>query len=157
DRAAALDAQFQGTVADQQAAHEDRVQASAALLPAISHTTQELLTQGNGVLPSGRFITNDGVHVYRSWMVLHQEISPNLLARTPVRRAEAAEALAGARLEIARRGLAITVTSRYYAFVTAQRHYAAAQQASDAAQRFFDISQRQERLGQVARSDTVKA
>jgi outer membrane protein TolC len=55
------------------------------------------------------------------------------------------------------RGLVVTVTRDYYAFVAAQRKYATAQLAAQQAQRFFDIAQQQERLGQVARADVVKA
>jgi outer membrane protein TolC len=76
---------------------------------------------------------------------------------TQVRKAAASEAVAKARLEIAQRGLAVTVTRNYYAFISAQRKYATAQLASQQAQRFFEIAQQQERLGQVARSDVVKA
>ncbi len=65
--------------------------------------------------------------------------------------------LAGAKVDIARRGLTVTLTQRYYALVTAERKYATAQQAVQQAQRFFDIAGQQERLGQVARADTVKA
>ncbi len=75
----------------------------------------------------------------------------------PLRKARAAEAAAHAKLEIAQRGLVVTVTRSYYAFVSAQRKYATAQQAAQQAQRFFEIAQQQERLGQVARSDVVKA
>lgn len=155
ERARHNDAQFQAAVTDAKIAVEDRVQARAALLPAFSHTTQYLGTQGDTPLKTGRFVSNDGVHLYRSWLVAHEELSPNML--TPLRRAGAAEALAEAKLEIARRGLAVTVTERYYALVTAERKYAAAQQAAQQAQRFFDIAQQQQRLGQVARADTVKA
>jgi outer membrane protein TolC len=51
----------------------------------------------------------------------------------------------------------VTVTRSYYAFVTAQRRYATAQQAAQQAKRFFDTSQQRQRLGEVARSDVVKA
>ena len=95
--------------------------------------------------------------MYRSWAVVHQEISPNTFMRTPLRKAQAAEAVAQAKLEIAQRGLAVTVTRNYYALVAAERKYATAQQASQQAARFFEIAQQQERLGQVARSDVVKA
>ena len=92
ERARRNDAQFQTSVADAQIAKEDRVQAKAAILPAFSHTTQYLGTQGDTPLKTGRFVSNDGVNMYRSWLVAHQEISPNML--TPYRRAQAAEALA---------------------------------------------------------------
>jgi outer membrane protein TolC len=76
---------------------------------------------------------------------------------TSLRRATAAEAAARARLEIAQRGLVVVVTRNYYALISAQRKYASAQQAVQQAQRFFNFAQQQERLGQVARSDVVKA
>src|SRR5206468_4930682 len=82
---------------------------------------------------------------------------PNVLMRTPLRKARAEEAAAQAKLEIAQRGLAVTVTRNYYAVAVAQRKYAAAQEAAQQAARFFDISQQQQRLGQVARSDVLKA
>ena len=91
-------------------------------------------------VPEGRFVTNDGVHVYREWAVLHQDLSPNTYLMTGVHRAQAAEAIAKAKAEIARRGLTVTVTKTYYALVVAQRKYATAQQALDQAKRFFDIA-----------------
>jgi outer membrane protein TolC len=157
DRAKTNDAQFQLAIADAQIAREDRVQAKSSLLPALSQNTAYLGTQGNGLLPSGRFVTNDGVHVYRSWGVLHQELSANTVLLTGYRRSQAVEALARAKVEIAQRGLAVTVTRNYYALVIAQRKYATAQQSVQQAMRFFDISQQAERAGQVAHSDVVKA
>src|SRR5437016_4148921 len=47
---------------DASAAHEDLLQARAAQRPTASFKSDYLGTQGNGVLPSGRFVTNDGVH-----------------------------------------------------------------------------------------------
>ncbi len=108
-------------------------------------------------VPEGRFVTNDGVHVYRQWAVLHQDLSPNTYLMTGVHRAEAAEAIAKAKAEIAARGLAVTVTKTYYALVVAQRRYATTQQALDQSKRFFSIAQDQERAGQAAHSDVVKA
>jgi len=157
ERAKKLDAQFQGTLSNAAIAHEDRVQARSSLLPGVNQTTQYLGTQGNGVLPGGRYVSNDGVHLYRSWGVVHQELSSDTLLKTGYRRAQAAEALANARVEIAQRGLALTVTRDYYTLVTSQRKYATAQQALQQAQRFLDISQAQERAGLAAHSDVVKA
>ncbi len=37
--------------------------------------SEYLGTQGNGKTPSGRFVTNDGVHMYRDWAVLHQDLT----------------------------------------------------------------------------------
>ena len=156
-RAKKLDAQFQLVVSGLAIAREDRVQARSSLLPSVSHTTQYLGTQGNGAAPSGRFVTNDGVHVYRTLGVVHQDITPETFLKTSYRRAQAAEALANAKVEIAQRGLSVTVTKNYYAFVASQRKYATSQQSVQQAQRFLDITQQQERAGQVARSDVVKA
>jgi outer membrane protein TolC len=156
-RARQVDAQYQGAITDAAVAREDRLQAKAALLPSVNELTQYLGTQGNGKLPSGRFVTNDGVHVYRSWGSVHQDITPDLFFNNTYRRAQAAEALAAAKVEIAQRGLTVTVTKDYYALVTSQRKYATAQQSLDQAQRFLQITQQQEQAGQVARSDVVKA
>src|SRR5437762_420251 len=157
DRAKQVDAPYHLAIADAAVAREDRVQAKSALLPTASHTTQYLGTQGNGRAPSGRFVTNDGVHVYRSWGIVHQDINPNTFYKSSYRRAQAAEALAAAKVEIAQRGLAVTVTRNYYALVTSQRKYATAQQSFQQAQRFLEITQQQENAGQVAHSDVVKA
>jgi outer membrane protein TolC len=157
DRAKVLDVQVKSAMADAAVAHEDRAQARSSLRPTVSGTSQYLGTQGNGVEPAGRYVTNDGVHVYRDWAVAHEDITANTFLRTNIRRAEAAEALANAKIEIAQRGLAVTVTKDYYAFVTTQRKYATAQQALQTAQRFLDNSQKLERAGQVARFDVVKA
>jgi len=157
DRARQNDAPFQSAFADARIARDDRVQARSSLLPALSATTQYLGNSPNGVNPNGRFVSLDGVKMYRAWGVVHQELSPNVLMLTPLRRARAAEAAAEAKLEIAQRGLAVTVTRIYYALVVAQRKYAATQGAAQQAGRFFEITQQQQRLGQVARSDVIKA
>lgn len=157
DRARRFDATYLSAATDAKIAHEDRIQARAAMLPNVSFTTQELLTKGNGVLPSGRYVTNDGVHVYRSWGVFHQDLSPNTYLMNGYRRASAAQALAQDRAEIARRGLTVTVTRNYYALVVAQRKYATAQQARDQAEHYLTISRDLEQGGEVAHSDVIKA
>ncbi len=148
--------QLLAAVNEANAAHEDVLQARAAQRPSVSFRSEYLGTQGNGVLPSGRFVTNDGVHLYRDWGIVHQDFTA-ALTRTGPQRAEAAEALAQARAEIARRGLAVTVTKAYYALLTAQRKYATAQQALDQAKQYLDISQSLERGGEVPHSDVVRA
>jgi len=60
-------------------------------------------------------------------------------------------------MEIARRGLMVTVTKAYYGLVNAQRKYATAQLGHDQAQHFLAITQDLERGGEVAHSDVVKA
>jgi outer membrane protein TolC len=148
---------FLAAAADAAIAREDRAQARNALLPSFSNSTQFIGNSASPGLPTGRFVSMDGVQMYREWLVAHQELSPNTFTATPLRKAQAAEAAAQAKLEIAQRGLVVTVTRIYYAFVAAQRKYATAQQGAQQAQRFFEIAQQQERLGQVARSDVVKA
>ena len=158
ERARKVDAQFQSALMAAKSAGEDRVQARNAILPSISYTSEALLTQGNGGRTSvGRFVTNDGVHVYRSWGILHEDLSPDHYLGTGYGRARAAEAIASAQAEIARRGLTLTVTRLYYALAVVQRKYATAQAARDTAQHFYTITQDAERVGQAAHSDVVQA
>ena len=156
ERARANAPQFNAAVTAAKLAHEDRIQARAALLPSVSATTQYLNTQGNGRTPNGRFVSNDGVHVYRAWGVLHEDLSVNTLTGAGYRGASAAEAVAKAQEEIARRGLQVTVTQAYYGLLVAQRKYAAAQQARDGAESVLKISEDMEKQGQVAHSDVIK-
>jgi outer membrane protein TolC len=157
ERAKQNDAQFQAASADADVASEDRVQAKAGLFPAFSATTQYLGNQANGVNPNGRFVSLDGVNMYRAWAVMRQDLSPSTFAAAPLHRAKALEVVARAKLDVAERGLAVTVTRNYYALVIAQRRYATAQQAAQQAGRFLEIARQQERLGQVAHSDAIKA
>jgi outer membrane protein TolC len=156
-RAQKNDAQFLSAGSDQRSAREDRLQARDARLPQFSARSEYLGTQGNGITPNGRFVTQDGVHVYREWAVLHQEFSANTLMGLDYKHAAAAEAIATAKAEIARRGLTVTVTKTFYALVVAQRKYATAQQALDQTRRFFQLTQDTERAGQAAHSDVIKA
>ena len=151
------DVQFLAATGDAKSAHEDRLQSRNSLLPSISDSTQFLGTQGNGKTPEGRFVTQDGVHVYREWAVVHEDLSPGNYMLTGYRRAEAAEAIAKAKLEIAQRGLNVTVTKNYYALLVAQRKYATAQQARDQAKRVLDITQQTENQGQASHSDVIKS
>jgi len=148
--------QLLSAINDANLAREDLVQARAAQGPSASFRSEYLGTQGNGVLPSGRFVSNDGVHLYRDWGIVHQDFTA-ALTKTGPQRAAAAETLAQARAEIARRGVAVTVTRAYYTLLTGQRKYATAQQALDQAKRYLDITQDLERGGEVPRSDVVRA
>ena len=142
---------------DAAVARQDYLQAKTALYPTLSGRSEYLGTEGNGKIPTSRFVTNDGVHVYREWAVAHQDLSPGTFTRVSVQRAAANEALARAKVEIARRGLNATVTKAYYSLLAAQRKYATAQQAVDQAQRALTISQDLERGREVAHSDVVKS
>jgi outer membrane protein TolC len=136
-------------------AHEDRQQVRAGFLPSLNYQNQYIYTQGNGT-PSGVFISNDGVHVYNSQAVIHQELySPS--RRAEYHQASLAEAVAQARVEIAARGLVATVVQAYYSMVVNSRRLVNSQQGVEEARRFADITQKQEKGGEVARSDVVKA
>lgn len=136
-------------------AAEDRFQAQKASLPTLSAFNQYINTQGNGT-PSGVFVANDGVHVYNEQAVVHEE-ALMLVRHGELRRAEAAEAVAKAKLEVAARGLNATVIQSYYAILSAQHHAANIQQSITEAQRFIEITMEQEKAGEAARVDVIKA
>ncbi len=156
ERARANSVQFQAALTESKVAHEDRVQARAALLPSLSYTNQYLYTEGNGT-PSGRFIGNNGVHEYLSQGDAHQALNLGLGQVAEFRRTGAAAALARAKAEIAARGLVATVVQDYYGLVVAQRKYGNAQTAATEAKNFLDLSQKLEQGGEVAHSDVIKA
>ena len=91
-RAEKYNADFLAAATDAKNAHEDTVQARNTRLPSVYYRMDYLGTQGNGTLPAGRFVTNDGVHVYRAWGVLHQDFSAPTFLGTASKRAAAAEA-----------------------------------------------------------------
>ena len=135
-------------------AREDAVQAKAALLPSLNTLNQYIYTQAHdGTVV---FVSNDGQHVYNNQLLVHGDIyAPQKLADW--RRSQAAEAVARFRSEIALRGLVAIVVSNYYGMVAAERKSANAQLSQQEAARFLDITQKQERGGEVAHSDVVKA
>ena len=136
-------------------AKEDRVQARAAALPSLNAFNQFIYTQGNHT-PSGVFVANDGVHVYNEQAVVHQELL-SAVRRGEIRRAMAAEAVARAKVEVAIRGLNFTVVQDYYAIVAAERKARNSQTSVQEAQRFFEITQKQEKGGEVAHADVIKS
>ncbi len=138
-----------------QLAVEDRVQARAALLPGVNGFLQHIYTEPNGTA-SGVFISNDGPRVYNAWANAHGDLySPQRLAEYRV--AAAAEAVARAKADVAARGLVSTIVQNYYTLVAAIRKAASARQSLMEAQQFLDVTQRQERGGEVARADVVKS
>src|SRR5215470_7763485 len=156
-RAREIDPTYQSSATEAAITHQDSVVARAALLPELINSTQYLGNQANGVNPNGRYVSLDGVNMYREWGLVHQEFSPDTLTHSALTSARATEAAARARLEIAQRGLAVTVTRTYYALVVAQRKYAASQDGEQQALRFLQITQQAQQLGQVARADVIKA
>ena len=153
-RARANEPQYRAAMTDYGVARQNTVQGRAAMLPNASYNAGFLYTEGNGTA-SGRFIANNAVHEYASQGNLHESLSWQNAAEYRLARAQ--EALAKAKAEIATRGLVVTVTQAYYGFVVAQRKYSIAQRAGDEAQRFFDITQKLERGGEVAHADAIKA
>jgi outer membrane protein TolC len=136
-------------------AREDRKQAKAAALPSLNAFNQFIYTEGNGT-PSGVFVANDGVHVYNEQAQVHQDLL-SFARRGEIRRAQAAEAATRARLDVAARGLNATVIQDYYSVVASQRKYVNAQTSLGEAARLLDITQKQERGGEAAHSDVIKA
>jgi outer membrane protein TolC len=155
ERARANSPLFQSASISALLAREDRVQGKAGLLPTVNYFNQYIYTQGNGT-PSGVFAANDGVHIYNSQAQVHGDIfAPGKLA--DYRRTIAAEAVARGKAEIAARGLVVTVVQSYYSLVASGRKRNNAQQSLREAEQFLDITQKQERGGEVAHSDVVKA
>ena len=147
--------QILSAVVDARIAREDTVQAKAALLPNLNGISQYIYTQPNGTDP-GVFISNDAPHIYNNQLIVHGEIySPARIA--DYRKSQWLEAAARARADIARRGLIATVVQNYYAMVAAARKLTNAQVSQKEAEQFLDISQKLEKGGETAHSDTVKA
>ena len=116
NRARAYNPQFLAAGIATSFAHEDKVQAKAALFPTVEAVNGYTYTQGNGT-PEGVFIQNNGVHVYDEQAAVHAEVF-SFGKQAQYRQTIAAEAAARARQDIARRGLAATVITSYYGLVT---------------------------------------
>ena len=154
-RAQKYGTQIQSAALGVNLATEDRKQVKAATLPSVNAFNQFIYTQGNGT-PTGVYVANDGVHVYNEQAVVHEE-ALTLVRHGEINRAFAAEALAKARVEVAARGLNLTVVQDYYAILAAERHHLNAQTSVAEADRFLDLTKKQEAGGEVARADVVKA
>src|SRR5258708_16899097 len=124
-------------------AKEDSVQARAAKLPTVNTFNQFIYTETNGT-PSGRFVANDGVHVYNEQAVVHEELL-TLVRQGELKRALAAEAIVKAKAEVAARGLNTTVIQDYYAILSAERRLRNLRTSVAEAERFLDITQKQEK------------
>ena len=82
DRANKVDVGVRLALIEAEIAREEIFQAEADLRPSLSHTTDYIGTQGNGVAPTGRYVAADGVHLYRSVVTVHQEVSADLILKT---------------------------------------------------------------------------
>ena len=136
-------------------AREDTVQARAAAKPSVSALNRYIGTQDNGT-STGVFIGNNGPNEFIEQATVHQEVL-SLARHGEIQRAQAAEAVAKARLDVAARGLKSTVVQDYYAIVSAQRLVRNAQTSVTEAQRFVDISQQLQKGGEAAQADVIKA
>jgi len=155
ERARQYSQQFLTAATTAALAHEDAVQAKAALLPTGSLVNGFIYTQPNGT-DTGVFVANNGVREYTSQAVVHADVwAP--AKRADYRRAIAAEASARARVDIAARGLVTVVVQGYYGTLVGQRKVANAEQSLKEAEEFLDITRKLEQGGEAARADVVKA
>ncbi len=138
-----------------QQAREDTRQARTLRLPTLNALNQGLYTQGNGT-DTGVFIANNGVHQYTELAQVHEDVLA-VFRSAEIRRALAAEAATRARVELAARGLSATVIQDYYAVIAANQHFANAQLSLRETEQFVDITEKQEKGGEVARSDVIRA
>ncbi|HEX3437554.1 MAG TPA: TolC family protein [Pseudacidobacterium sp.] len=164
-RAQANEPAFAASVADNKVAALDRSIARAALLPNAVYHNQVLYTQPNGESnqagqgvgsqPSPRFIANNAVREYASQAQITETIGVAQVAE--VKRADAASAFAAAQLEVARRGLVVTVVNLYYGLLAADQKLAVATRAAGEADAFVDLTQKRESAREVAHADVIKA
>jgi outer membrane protein len=156
---------YASAVMDNGVAHADRTIARSALLPQVHYENQFIYTQPsrlvNGTIPSAavaqapRFIANNAVHEYVSQGIVSETIGLDLVGE--YRKSAASAMVARAKLEIARRGLVVTVVQRYFAVLSAGRKLEVGQQAMQEAERFLDLTTKLEQAREVAHADVVKA
>ena len=135
-------------------AREDRIQAKAAMLPQTQQVDEFIYTQPNGT-PSGVFVPNDGPHIYYVYAQAHEDLS--YARRAEYHRAQAAEAIAQAKADLAARGVFATLAQDYYGLAITQRKLINAQQSLSDARAFQDLSQKLEQGGEAAHADVIKA
>jgi len=172
---------FAAAVAAQKTAALDRSIAKSALLPSVVYHNEYLYTQPvhcptsnlicaqNAGLATGnasaanpavdstapRFIANNAVHEYQSQGVVSETIGVQQF--NALSRATAAEAVATAELEVARRGLVVTVANLFFSSATSERRVSVAQRAANEAAGVTTLTQQREAAREVAHADVVKA
>jgi outer membrane protein TolC len=155
DRARRNSVAFQAAAGDAAIAREDRAQSRDALLPSVNYNNSGIYTQGGGVGFPVRYIANNSVHEYISQGNVHEVLDAAGIAN--FRKASALSAMARAKVEVAARGLVVTVTQSYYAVLAAQAKLESSKRAADEGERFFKLTQDLEHGGEVAHSDVIKA
>lgn len=166
-RAKANEPRFAAAAAANKVAALDHSLARSALLPSVFYHNQYLYTQpAHGPTQSAnastaattsvpRFIANNAVHEYTSQGVVTETIGMQQV--TAVAQASAGQAVASAELEIARRGLVVTVVDLYYTALSASHKMAVAQRALDEARSFTQLTGQREAAREAAHADVVKA
>jgi outer membrane protein TolC len=159
-RASVSSTDYNTAVTESGVAIADRAIARAAVLPTVIYHNQFLYTQGVGVVPitpttTVRFIANNAVHEYISQGVANETIG--VAGITNYRRANAAIAVANAKLEIARRNLVVALATSYYTLLSTDKKLTVAQHAQDEADSFVNLTQKLETAGEVAHADVIKA
>jgi outer membrane protein TolC len=161
-RAKVSNSDYNAALTESGVAIADQAIARAAVLPTVVYHNQYLYTEGTGhfVTTPGtptppRFIANNAVHEYVSQGVASETIG--VAAITNFRRANAAIAVANAKLEIARRGLVVTVATDYFTLLATDKKLVVAQHAQNEADSFVALTRQLEAAGEVARADVIKA
>jgi outer membrane protein len=170
-RARANEPNFAAAVGANKNAALDQSIARAALLPNVVYNNQYLFTQSNhcpntnkicvtnaekGVVPAPvRFIANNAVHEYISQGSVTETIGAQQF--NAVSRASASLAVAKAELEVARRGLVVTVAGLFYSSSVADRKVHVAERAANEAASLTKLTQQREAGREVAHADVVKA
>ncbi len=155
---------FATALAAQKSAAIDRYLGKAVLLPSVVYHNQVLYTQPNGqtnqVVQSGAqaspiFIANNAVHEYTSQASMNETVGLKQFADAQVAAANAARA--SAELEVARRGLILSVVSLYYSVSAFETKQHVLEVAFREAQSFTDLTQKREAAREGAHADLVKA
>jgi outer membrane protein TolC len=155
---------FAAAAAAKRVAALDRSIARAALLPDAIYHNQVLYTQPNGGTngggaignqPSPRFIANNAVREYASQGVVTETLGVSRF--NAVSRAAAADAVAAAELEIARRGLVAGVTALFYQELADEHKVEVARRADSEAASFTQLTQQRETAREGAHADVIKA
>jgi outer membrane protein TolC len=180
-RARVNEPSFAAAAAAQRNASLDRSIAKSALLPSLVYHNQYIYTQparcpssnliclqnaglnssnasaSNPTINSGppRFIANNAVHEYQSQGEVIEVVGVQQF--NALSRATAAEAVATAELEVARRGLVATVAGLFYSSATSERRMAVAQRAATEAASVTTLTQQREFAREVAHADVIKA
>jgi outer membrane protein TolC len=155
---------FASALAAQKSAAIDRYLGRAALLPSVVYHNQVLYTQPNGqtnqIVQSGTqlppiFIANNAVHEYISQASINETVGLKQFADAQVAAANAARA--SAELEVARRGLILSVVSLYYSVSAFETKQHVLEEALREAQSFTDLTEKREAAREGAHADVVKA